>query len=290
MKALEESTIIVCGIVRNAEKGLRRNIPVIDKLCQLAKNYHIFIYENDSTDNTKSLLREWQLKDNAKIFIKTENTCNVQVIPSSREVTANPFFSKHRIEKMATLRNHYMNYIDDQKWTADYLVVVDMDVAQLELSGILSSFVTGMEWDAVIANGYSLSPKLTRRYHDSYALIAWGDQFDPQTEDKIKDVAGKLGSLTKTDDWIRIYSGFGGLAIYRFEAVKGLRYSVIPNDDTRVEVRCEHVSIYEGMLKRGYNRFFINPAMILKYQDVTLSIIYKSIKRLLFRIVQRFCN
>ena len=41
MKLINESTIIICSIVRNAEKGLKNNIPVIKKLCQYFKDYKI---------------------------------------------------------------------------------------------------------------------------------------------------------------------------------------------------------------------------------------------------------
>ena len=82
-------------------------------------------------------------------------------------------------------------------------------------------------------------------------------------------------------DWIRVYSAFGGLAIYRFEAVKGLRYACpsLRNDDDRVEVKCEHYSLYKQMAERGYDKVFINPSMILKYQNLSIKIIFNSIKR-----------
>ena len=50
------SSIIICSIVRNAEKGLINNIPIIDALCEHFNDYKIIIYENDSTDNTKNIL------------------------------------------------------------------------------------------------------------------------------------------------------------------------------------------------------------------------------------------
>lgn len=279
MKPLYESSLIVCGIVRNAEIGLKRNIPVVKELCKMAKDYRVVVYENDSKDDTKKLLESWRLTDVDKIFISMNDYGQPLAIPCNNKSASNPFFSKERIERMAELRNYYMDYINKQNWSADYLVVVDLDVAQLYLEGILSSFETKVEWDAVTSNGYSISPELCRRYHDTYALCLWNEQNNPQTEKRIKILADELGKLKSTDKWIRIASGFGGLAIYRFEAVKGIHYIALPNRDDRVEVKCEHFSIYTQMMERGFNRFYINPAMKLKYQELTSQIIWKSFKR-----------
>ena len=280
MKPIHEQTLIICGIVRDAEKGLRRNIPVINAICRQLKDFRIIIYENDSRDQTKDLLRAWHQQDEQRIHVSLNNTDPTRTIPKAATVGCNPFFSKKRIEKMASLRNHYMEYIDSRQWTADYLMVVDMDVAQLRLNGILNTLQAPFEWDAVAANGYSTSPSLRRRYHDTYALTLYGDN-SPQTEKKIKSHAARLGKLKPGDAWMRVDSAFGGLALYNFQAVKGLRYTALPNNDPRVEVKCEHVSIYTQMRQRGCTHFYINPAMELKYQALSFKIIWGSAKRML---------
>lgn len=278
MKELNESTLIICSIVRDAENGLIKNIPIIKALCSKCKDYKIVIYENDSMDKTKEWLKEWS-KTDAKVHALLNNTDKSQTIPLQHEVKGNPFFSYKRISKMAQLRNNYMDYIREKGWNADYLVVVDLDVAKLEIDGILSSFRKGKEWDAVTAFGHSLSPRLKRRYHDTYALTEYGDEQNPQTESKIKNLAVKYGNLKATDEWVRVFSAFGGLAIYKFEAVKNLHYEVMENADNRVEVRCEHFSIYWQMAKAGYSHVYINPAMQLKYQKLTFHIVWQSLCR-----------
>ncbi len=272
------NSIIICSIVRNAEKGLRWNIPVIENLCRFFHEYKIYVYENDSTDHTKELLTGWQKRDPEHVYISLNNTCPSKTIPSAKVTgNVNPFFSKLRISKMISLRNHYMDYIEANHWDADYLMVVDLDVAQLYLKPILSSFSSDVDWDAVTAFGYSLSPKLKRRYHDTYALTEYGDENNPQTEFKIKALADSYGYLNNVESWKRVYSAFGGLAIYKYEAVKGLRYQLIDNDDERVEVRCEHFSICKQMADRGYDKVYINPIMRLKYQALSMQIIFNHI-------------
>lgn len=288
MKPISESTIIICGIVRDAEKGLHRNIPVIDELSRSFKGCHIFIYENDSKDNTKNVLKAWS-DCNPNVFVSLNTTDDSKTIPSQKSVPGvNPFFCYKRIEKMVRFRNKYMEFIEFKNWNADYLMVVDMDVSQLCLDGILTSFCTDVKWDAVCAFGYSTSPKLKRRYHDTYALTEWEDRETPQTEDKISKLADKYGNLKPADDWIRVFSGFGGLSIYRFEAVNRLRYKTIFNNDKRVEVKCEHYSLYKQMAERGYDKFYINPSMALKYQDLTFAIILRSLYRKINYIKGKF--
>ena len=275
-----KSSIIICSIVRNAEKGLRRNIPVIECLCNSFNGYKVFVYENDSADRTKEVLRAWQERDPEHVFVSLNNTDAGKTIPSAKEAgNVNPFYSKRRISKMVALRNHYLEYIEVHRWSADYLMVVDLDVAQLNLDGILSSFKSNREWDAVAAYGYSLSPKLRRRYHDTYALTEYGDEVNPQTEQKIKELADSYAIIGDTKEWKRVYAAFGGLAIYRFEAVKGLRYQLQNNDDERVEVKCEHYSIYKQMADRGFDKVYINPEMKLKYQSLSMKIIIGHILR-----------
>lgn len=277
MKVL--STIVICSIVRNAEQGLNHNIPIINQLCSCFKDYEIIVYENNSTDRTKNILTKWMNWDCNHIHVYMEDIDSQKSIPSAKSVKCNPYFSRKRISKMAFLRNHYMEAIDNLGLVADYVIVVDLDVAQLNLESILNTFELEKEWDAVCANGYSLGPNFRKRYHDTYALTEYGDENNPQTEMKIKHLAEKYGTMEENDDWIRVFSAFGGLAIYKFEAIKGLRYQLLENDDDRVEVRCEHYSIYKQMVERGYDKVYINPSMTLKYQSLSLKIIWNSLKR-----------
>ena len=276
---LAGKSLAVCSIVRNAQRGLERNIPVIRALCARFKDYRIIVFENDSTDRTVSILEAWASAD-PKVTVSCR-TLGIRTIPRAAEVTVNPFFSRYRIVKMADFRKQYLEYLERQEWNPDYLVVVDLDVERLELPSILTSFAPAPEWDAVTSFGYSLSPRLRRRYHDAYALVELGKEQVPQTESSIQSVSDRWGTLRPGDDWIPVYSAFGGLAIYRYACVRGLRYRCVDNGDARVEVRCEHFGLCQQMHERGYGRIYVNPGMKLKYQRLTLKIVLGHIDRLL---------
>ena len=134
---LKEKSIIVCGIIRNGEIGLKKNIPVIDKLCDMVKRYHVVMFENDSVDKTKQILHQWS-QNRSFVHVKTEDF-HTQTIPSSESTRVNRFFSYSRISKMANYRNKYLEYIAEHQLKADYVIVVDMDVRRIELDGILDS-------------------------------------------------------------------------------------------------------------------------------------------------------
>lgn len=279
MKQPNQSAIIICGIVRNAARSLKRNIPVICQFCRQFKSYNVIIYENDSVDGTKELLKEWMNKDPEHVYISLENYGRSSTIPSSEETGHfNPYYSRKRISKMMELRNQYLDYIENHNLVADYLLVVDLDVARIDMDSLLSSFVEDKCWDAVCAFGYSTSPRLKRRYHDSYAFCELGAEDIPQTESMLKMISEKYAKMSPNEPWVRIASGFGGIAIFRYEAVRGLRYEVIDNDDPRIEVRCEHYSIFRQMSMAGNDKFYLNPGMKIKYQRVTPAVVLKYLR------------
>ena len=275
---VSQKTIIICGILRNAERKLRQNIPVINELCHHFKDFRIVIYENDSTDNTKAILTQWHYQDTERIHVILEDTINKESVLTDKALRKDPFV---KAEKLVGCRNRYLEYIEQHGWTADYLMVIDLDVAHIDANAILTSFNSDIEWDAVAAFGYSLSPRLKRRYHDTFALTEYGDENHPQTKEKVVRLADKYGKLKPSDSWIRVFAAFCGIAIYKFVALKGFRYEAYPNDDIDVKCRCEHYSAGKYMSERGYDKFYINPAMVLKYQDLTWKIILNTLKRML---------
>ncbi|MDR2691544.1 MAG: glycosyltransferase [Dysgonamonadaceae bacterium] len=277
-KFISESAIIICGIVRNCGKNLKRNIRIIDKICDLAQDYRVVVFENDSTDNTKQILTDWA--DNRKNIHVSLNVFNTVTIPEKQNAV-NPFFSIHRIEKMAAYRNFYLDYIEKEQLPGDYVIIIDMDVRKICLEGIIASFALNYEWDALTSNGISRAPSsfFRKRYYDSYALIECGQENIPQTESTIKAAQYRWAFLKPNMPLIRVASAFGGLAIYRREAIAGCRYGVLMNRDEKVESRTEHLFLHQQMKEQGYDKIFINPAMRITYQTQVMNTIRRLLKR-----------
>jgi len=278
LKKLSESTIIVCGIVRDCGKNLKKNIRTINKICDLAKDYHVVFFENDSKDNTKQILTDWaNAKKNIHVSLNDFNTITIP----RKQSNVNPNFSVQRIEKMAHYRNQYLDYIDKNKLDGDYVIVVDMDVSKICLQGIVHSFALNYEWDALTANGVSRAPSafFRKRYYDSFAMVECGQELIPQTEKTIKMAQYKWAFLKPNMPLIRVASAFGGLAIYKKEAIANCRYGVMLNDDENVECRCEHYYFYQQMKANGYDKIFINPALHLRYQTQVINTIRRFFRK-----------
>ncbi|HEY1803077.1 MAG TPA: hypothetical protein VGG45_01225 [Terracidiphilus sp.] len=64
--------------------------------------------------------------------------------------------------------------------------------------------------------------------------------------------------VNTTDDWIEVDSAFGGLAVYRRDALSGVKY--VGLGEARHEV-CEHVSLHRQIKSAG-RRIFINPQLV----------------------------
>ncbi|WP_162418340.1 hypothetical protein [Cyclobacterium roseum] len=270
------STIVICSIVRDCEKNLKKNIPRLNQITKKFKNFQILIFENDSIDNTKSILQDWQ-KNNDKVFISCHKF-NEYPINHDLNKRINKYYSSHRISKMAAYRNQYMEEIRRKKQNFDFMMVIDLDINNFSQAGIAHSFGLADQWDAVSANGISYSPLLKKRYHDSYALIEMGNQDGIQKLEQIKANQYKWSFLKKKMPLIPVYSAFGGLALYHFDCIKDKSYLVIPNDKEGVEVKCEHFSIHDQIQKEVKQGIFINPNMIVNYQSINKEIILRFIQ------------
>jgi hypothetical protein len=66
-----------------------------------------------------------------------------------------------------------------------------------------------------------------------------------------------MAQLNPQAEWIEVESAFGGLAIYRREALLEGRYNGVRDG----EGICEHVPLHAELRAKG-RRIFINPALI----------------------------
>ncbi len=86
-------TLVICSIVRDAEKGLRKNVPIMKELVGFFDNYFVVIFENDSKDATKRILKEWADDDPRHVHVFIENRGQLRPIPQVNSVKCNPFLA-----------------------------------------------------------------------------------------------------------------------------------------------------------------------------------------------------
>jgi glycosyltransferase involved in cell wall biosynthesis len=269
-------SVIVCSIVRDCGKALKNNIQSIERICSYFKDYQIIIFENNSKDNTKEVLQKWA-SENSKVTtfmndFDERKYLDIEIFPQYNSSNC-----KRRIQKMVDYRNFYMDYIEEHNLSADYIMIVDLDVTKISVEGVISSFGVEQSWDAIAANGFSLSPKLKRRYHDTYALTEWNMGHVPQTEKMIDDNRYKWNFMDINMPLFPVFSAYGGLSVYRFEAIKNIKYKLIDNLSGGVEVHCEHFGLYKQMNDNGFDKIFINPNMKIHYQKINIQFLVRKI-------------
>lgn len=276
LNIMSKSSVSICSIVRDCEKNLNENIARIERLRLLFKESEIVVFENDSKDGTKSVLKNWETQSkNVNVFCEDYNSTT---IPLKNINKVNRYFSIFRIEKMAYFRNKYIEYLNRNSFQRDYVIVIDLDISNFDLNGVVHSFGISQKWDCLTANGISLSSRLLKQYHDSYAFIEFGKIQNKQTEDSIRFNRSHYAYLKPLRPLLKVDSAYGGLAIYNWQSMQGLSYSFLPNHDERVESKCEHVALHKAMKEKGFDNIYINPSMIVKYRSISLALIYKYFK------------
>jgi len=71
-------------------------------------------------------------------------------------------------------------------------------------------------------------------------------------------VHSKMVVVREDADWIEVDSAFGGLAIYRRQALVGARYNGLDGQGAEI---CEHATLHAKLRTNGH-RIFINPKFI----------------------------
>jgi hypothetical protein len=258
--------VIFCSIVRNVSIPLAKNIPQIEKLMSYFKFSEFIIFENDSIDNTKEILKKWA-STNKNVTYLTEDY-HSETIPTKLSTNVNPYYSRYRISKMCTYRNKYLEYLDNNNYNADFIIIIDLDIPQINIEAIINSIKNKQPWDCIASNSYFYNKNLQKIYYDSYALIPLGHENIPQTEMSIIYNQFAFSKIKKGMELVPVYSAFGGVAIYKCEVLYKLRYTCIDNDDPRIEVKCEHFGLHHQIHNNGYNNFFIEPNLRFPYKKI----------------------
>lgn len=261
MKERFPLNLVVCGLVRNAAQNLKRNLIKIELLKPYFESFKVIIYENDSTDNTKDILKKY------KESINSDSTI---AIADFKEY---PFqfgpFSKHRVDLMSKYRNQYLDKLKEFPET-NYVLIIDLDVYDFSVDSVLKCFKAEFQWDMVSAFGvnfvdYNLFPV----FYDIYAYTEEDntrhhfsdfEEFRRQQRDLYK-------KYNKAKPWFQVTSNFNGLAIYTYESLMcGARYTSAPCMQEGIESFCEHVVFNNILINKGFNKLYLSPDLKITYE------------------------
>lgn len=217
-----ESRILICGVGKNVDFAAKNTIKNIERLGKKFADYKAIIYENNSTDKTVSIYKNWARNNSCVIFIS--ETLSKRELPLCRT------------EKIARARNRVLSVVREYS-NYDYLLMVDLDfTCNWPIEAILETIKSSIEWDCVSANGIA-SPGYFLNENELYwDRYAFRDQRYPLGPELLGDpwwpeCGSTPFTLDEKGEWVSVYSAFGGLAIYKMESISGCEYSGIVTSD-----------------------------------------------------------
>jgi hypothetical protein len=174
----------------------------------------------------------------------------------------------HRTQRLAHCRNAYLDELNSNPLYADidYVVVADLDgVNNLVTADGFASCWTRSEWAVCTANQRGPYCDIWALRHQLWSPNDCYRQRDFFLAHNVRKMTAlwsalhsRMITIDTKGDWIEVDSAFGGLAVYRRQALSGVRY--IGLDEAGREV-CEHVSLNSQIRSNGY-RIFINPQLV----------------------------
>ena len=248
---MHESTVVICGIARDVAKNLIATIARIERLGKMFADYRVVIYENDSTDGTDKLFKEWE-SNNYKVKILTEKLDAVKHEQDD---------SLARMTDLANYRNKYLDEIFSRNIIPDYMIVADLDLpGGWSYEGICNSF--GYDhWSFMGSNGllYGLiegseDEGMRRVYYDAHAFRRLGHP-KPHTHEEINIITYNRGEPP-----FRVRSCFGGMGIYKSD--------VVTHEPRYAGPECEHVVLHNDLIDAGIDNIYMNPNQIILYSNV----------------------
>lgn len=219
---IADEKVVICGLVKNVGKKLPHTIKSIERFSSLFKDFRIVIYENNSHDESKSILKQWQShQEKLYLISKDLSEDELRSYCVAREENNRPC----RIELLSAFRNKLLNEINKSEYDGfNYVIMLDMDLYFPEIfyRALKDTFNQKNKWDAVFANS-SLpnSNYIFDWYAYRSAQVPIGPEFDPDwwmNRDCRVD-------FTKNKELVPVYSAFGGMGIYKKKAFKGLKYT-----------------------------------------------------------------
>lgn len=215
--------VLLCGIGKNVAPYFSYTKKSMETTGRLFEDYRIVIYENNSRDGTKELFQNWQ-KQNKKVTVFSEDLSHQQLLDLCG---GEPVC---RIHLIAAFRNKLLDYVLQREFE-DFstLIMADMDFDHCwPYEAIRDVMQDERQWDAVLANGIE---KEYETVYDTYAYIDDENVFTSVILGQRDLDYSWLINSSRKGDWRRVYSAFGGLGIYRREAIKGCRYTPYITDN-----------------------------------------------------------
>lgn len=245
--------IVITGLARNISKRIRTNLKLSRLLGSYFEKYKIIIFENDSEDDTRNVIKR-AMKFDPNIRLIESN-----IYPDCKLRFPNLYsygvISRQRIAKMAFYRNVCNHFIFKYYTNYDFVIVMDMDMeGNIPILKILESIRVldkSSTWSAISANGRSPIPGSLGNLDTMYDAMAFCENDQDMAESEYRNHTSFKSIIAKYIRMMRlsmvgkryclVKSAFNGLCIYKLEDIKNCNYT-----DEHV---CEHISLHKQFSK-----------------------------------------
>lgn len=246
------SKVAIVAIARDAMPHLTNTLTLIDDLAGRFREATMYAFENDSTDQTPSILDEFAAM---RQWVTVEHDTLQR--PDVRG------FEPERTIALAEYRNRCRSWVERHAADSNYTIVIDLDPhGGFSPDGVLNSIgwiakLMGSLCEGVEVGGmasYSLFSRVEEdgrigvAQYDAWAarLSWWEDRRETTGHMWFHAFLPPVGSRP-----VRFNSAFGGLAVYRTDAFLAAGVGYAGGD-------CEHVALHRSMRQAGYG-MYLNP-------------------------------
>lgn len=269
---LRDKKVAVVGIAKNVGDTLYNCLNQLKIKC---RKLSCFIYENNSADNTKDLIKHYsETSHHFDNFTFLSEDIDLYGYEADKQ---NNSRSPKRLQVLSYARNICKDFIKNTYSDYDYVIVVDMDFTHFLLNGIYNSFGWISEnidsIDAMAGFSYVKvyrpnpdNPSITEEHlsnYDSWAYRhTWWEDLSKRYILK-KDNPFTLDPMLWFAVWspligskpFKVNSAFGGACIY-----KTSKYLIGQYDD----YDCEHVTFHRSINYESDNfNLYVNPSQLM---------------------------
>ncbi len=254
---MKNTNIIIYGTIRDIEKYFLTSFSNLDLISNYFNKVFIIICENDSSDETRTLLKSWYLTRKTNIIkhiLLTDNLVNS--IPK-------------RAHRLAFCRNEILNYIFNNNLDKEYQYAIHIDLDDrfwgVDIDGIINCFQYDLnKWDVMTCVNKD------KIYYDYWALrtnLCWFDKNIFSCESNGVLFTDKIYEfellLEKNNGLIEVFSAFNGFGIYKLSSMKNCYYNARYNcrKCNNTKIGCsednDHIGLHYKMHNNGC-KIFIN--------------------------------
>ncbi len=286
--------LVVAIVVKDNARTISKIFRGIAGLKNVFDDIAFAVYENNSTDGTKDVLKRLSSEiEGVRVLSEDLSYEQQRQVASVRHKDGRVC----RIEILAYARQRVRELVLEEFGDSNYVLVVDVDAVLFSFKGIerASNMIDAGIADCVTANG------LTKRlkYRDAFAFRSLEHPIGPEflgdywTNIVRKRIQKRLWGR----DPIPVFSAFGGAALYSMDAYRAGRYTALPDEKYLAQHRkldfshanadelgkaskypiantnflspivCEHVPFCYEMREKGYGRIVVDPRWRLLFID-----------------------